>query len=183
MNLRKLYYEFDLFSPQECRDILLFNNDLEFTNYTIKLDNKFVENGSSMKSQNLVENKNTEWIFRKLTEKLNKKLTVKWINNPHGVFRYYEKGDYFLEHTDAVDKIDADPRYFTVTVQLSESNDYTGGEVIIDRQHTIGRKIGTAALWGADIIHEVKDILKGTRNALVFFVSSKHIKILNKPSI
>ena len=136
-----------------------------------------------MKSQNLVENENTEWIFKKLTDKLNNKLTVQWINNPHGVFRYYEKGDYFLEHTDAVDKVDADPRYFTVTVQLSDSDKYTGGEVVVDRKHTVGKKIGTAALWGVDIVHEVKNISKGARNSLVFFVSSKHIKILNRPTI
>ena len=42
MNLRELYLQFNLFTPDECKKILSFNDKLEFTNYTIKLENKFV---------------------------------------------------------------------------------------------------------------------------------------------
>lgn len=176
MNYRDLFIEFDLFSADECKNILPHSNNLEFTNYSIKLKNKFTENGSSMKSQDLVENETTQWIFDKLTKKLTDVINIKWSANPHGVFRNYTKGDFFLEHKDNVDKTGADPRYFTVTVQLSESTGYSGGEVIVDRKHTVSKKIGSATLWGSNVVHEVKNITEGTRNSLVFFVSSKHIK-------
>ena len=57
-----------------------------------------------MKSQDLIDNRDTKWIYDKLADYLTKKLKIEWVENPHAVFRLYEKGDYFLEHTDNVDK-------------------------------------------------------------------------------
>ena len=183
MNLKDLYLSFNLFTPEECIKILSFNDKLEFTNYTIKLENKFIENGSSMKSQDLIDNKDTKWIFDKLTNYISNKLEIDWKENPHGVFRNYEKGDYFLEHKDNVDKTGSDLRFFTVTVQLTPSDKYIGGDVVVDRKNIISRKIGSAALWGSNIIHEVKNIQEGSRNSLVFFISSKHITLKTKTLI
>ena len=47
MNLRELYLEFNLFTPDECKKILSYNDSFEFTNYTIKLGKKFFKNGRS----------------------------------------------------------------------------------------------------------------------------------------
>lgn len=186
MNLRELYLEFNLFTPDECKKILSYNDSFEFTNYTIKLGKKFFKNGSSMKSQDLVDNSDTKWIFNKLANYLTKKLEIEWNTNPHAVFRLYEKGDYFLEHTDNVDKPNERKgiqRFFTVTVQLTTSENYIGGDVVIDRKHIANRKIGSAALWGSNIIHEIKNIQEGFRRSLVFFVSSKNIRITTKTLI
>ena len=183
MNLRDLFLQFNLFTADECKKILSFNDNLEFTNYTIRLENKFVENGSSMKSQDLINNKDTKWIFDKVTNYLSNELDIIWKENPHGVFRYYEKGDYFLEHKDNVDKTGSDPRFFTITTQLTPSDKYIGGDVVVDRKNVIDRKIGSAALWGSNIVHEVKNIQEGSRNSLVFFISSKHITLKTKTLI
>jgi len=95
----------------------------------------------------------------------------------------YTKGDYFLEHKDDVDKTGSDPRFFTVTIQLTPSDKYIGGDVVVDRKNIIDKKIGSAALWGSNIIHEVKNIQEGSRNSLVFFISSKHITLKTKTLI
>lgn len=183
MNLNTVinsYIEFNLFTKKECKKILENINNLQFTNYSIKLGKKFYENGSSMKSQDLVDNINTKWIFDRLKSKLSNEFDIKWILNPHGVFRYYTVGDYFLEHKDNVNKSGADPRYFTVTVQLSEPEEYVGGDVIVEKVNKISKNIGSATLWGSNLIHEVKNIKKGIRNSLVFFISSKHLLFNNK---
>lgn len=180
--LQNIILEYKVFTEDECNRILTFKRDLVDTNYTIKLDGKFYEKGCSMKSQDLLCSEDTEWVFSKIKNLIETKLNVNCVANPHAVFRNYTEGDYFLEHRDNVDKTGADPRYFTVTVQLSDTDDYTGGDVIADRVYTINRHIGSAAIWGSNVIHEVKNISKGVRNSLIFFVSSKHIK-LNKTNL
>ena len=102
------------------------------------------------------------------------------MNNPHGVFRDYKKGDYFLEHNDRVDKVGAEKRYFSATIQLSHPSEYSGGDVIVDRKHTISKEIGSTTLWGTNLVHEVKTITEGSRNSLVFFASESHLKPNNK---
>ena len=180
--IKDLFLEFDLYSAEECTKILVFRKNLVDTNYTIKLEDKFYDKGCSMKSQDLEYNKETKWIFDKLKDYISSSLNVEWLENPHAVFRQYSSGDYFYEHKDNVDKTGADPRYFTVTVQLNNSDEYIGGDVIVDRKNIVDRKIGSAAIWGSNIIHEVKNIDFGIRNSLIFFVSSKHINF-NKKSV
>jgi len=137
--VKNLFLEFDLYSAEECIKILLFRKNLVDTNYTIKLEDKFYDKGCSMKSQDLEYNKETKWIFDKLKDYISSSLNVEWLENPHAVFRQYSSGDYFYEHKDNVDKTGADPRYFTVTVQLNNSDEYIGGDVIVHRKNTVDK--------------------------------------------
>lgn len=174
--IQNTFLEFKLYSDAECDKILEYVENLEDTNYTIKLDNKFYERGCSMKSADLVVNESTQWIFDKVKEKIQNLFEVEWIDNPHAVFRRYVPGDYFLEHKDNVDKTGADRRYFTVTVQLSSYNDYSGATVTVNRNTRISKHRGMAAIWGSNVPHEVSILTTGSRTSLIFFVSSKHIK-------
>ena len=170
------YLEFNLFTEDECKLILQNMNELQFVNFTVKLEDKFYPNGSSMQSQDLSYDESTKWIYDRFTNKVAEQLDVQWMNNPHGVFRNYKVGDYFVEHTDKVDKEGAEMRYFSATIQLSNPSEYSGGELIIDRKHTINKEIGSVTLWGTNLIHEVKTITKGSRNSLVFFAGESHLK-------
>ena len=180
--ISNLYFEFDLYTKQECQTMLWHISNLVQTNYTVKLDGMYHEKGSSMKSQDLVVDKSTKWIFEKVKNYLSKKLDIVWLDDPHAVFRQYGPGDYFLEHRDHIDSKNADQRYFTITVQLSDPSEYTGGTVVVDRTRSVSKTIGSSALWGTNVVHEVKNIERGIRNSLIFFVSSKHIAI-NKTSL
>lgn len=177
VDFKNIFLEFDLFSTDEIEKINLLKDNLIPTNYTVKLDDKFYPVGSSMGSQDLIKTRETDWIYSKVQNSLTKHLNVDWKDSPHGVFREYNKDDFFIEHKDNVDKSGSDPRYFTVTIQLSSPLEYEGGEVIVNRGIEISKNLGTAAIWGSDVIHEVKKILNGSRSSLVFFISSKHINL------
>lgn len=179
------YTQFDLFTTDECKKILDNVSNLRKTNFTIKLSRKFIRKGSSMKSQHLSLEDDTKWIFDRLTKKLSDIFNIEWISTPTCVFRYYTKGDYFLEHKDGVDSGNGHhtPRYFTVSTQLSDTSEYDGGDVIVDRKYVNNKAVGTASLWGSNLIHEVKEVNKGIRYSLVFFVSANHISFKNKSII
>ena len=133
-----------------------------------------------MKSQDLVDNINTKWIFDRLKSKLSNEFDIKWILNTHGVFRYYTVGDYFLEHKDNVNKSGADPRYFTVTVQLSEADEYEGGDLEYwqgGKQPIVAhRGAGSVFIFPSYMMHRVTTVTKGTRKSFVLWVGGTHYR-------
>lgn len=174
--LDNFYFESSLFTKEECNDIIQYITDLQDTVYTVKIDNTFTEKGCSLKSQDLEYNENTNWIFDRVIDVINDQLEVKWIDKPHAIFRNCSNGDFFVKHKDNVDSRVADKRYLTVSIQLSESDDYVGGDVIINDTQKLSRKVGSIFLWGTNVPHEVTPIESGERNSLIFFVSEKHIQ-------
>jgi hypothetical protein len=174
--LDNFYFESSLFTKEECNDIIQYITDLQDTVYTVKIDNIFTEKGCSLKSQDLEYNENTNWIFDRVIDVINDHLEVNWIDKPHAIFRNYSSGDFFVKHKDNVDSRVADKRYLTVSIQLTESDGYVGGDVIINETQKLSREIGSIFLWGTNVPHEVTPIETGIRNSLIFFVSEKHIK-------
>ena len=180
---QNLFLELNLFSKDECNEILKFLQGLEDTTYVVKLGSQSYENGCSMKSADLIQTEETQWIFDKVKNYISSKLNVEFTANPHAVFRRYVEGDYFLEHRDHINKDGADKRYFTVSVQLTPDNEYEGGNVKVNQRTIVNKNLGSAAIWGSNILHEVSILTKGSRTSLIFFVSSKHIKFNNSSLI
>lgn len=61
-------------------------------------------------------------------------------------------------------------RKLSVTVQLSESSEYEGGNTILypgNKPVTLCKDFGSAHVFYSDIVHEVTPVTKGTRNSLV----------------
>ena len=174
--LDNFYFQSSLFSKEECNDIIKYITNLQDTVYTVRIDDSFIEEGCSLKSQDLEYNSETNWIFDRVIDLINNHLEINWIDKPHAIFRNYTSGDFFVKHKDNVDSRVADKRYLTVSIQLSESNDYVGGDVIINESKYLSREIGSIFLWGTNVPHEVTPIEMGIRNSLIFFVSEKHIK-------
>jgi predicted 2-oxoglutarate/Fe(II)-dependent dioxygenase YbiX len=175
--LDTFYFQSPLFTKDECSIIIKYITHLQDTVYTVKIDNAFTKMGCSLKSQHLEHNENTNWIFDRVIDVINEHLEVEWINKPPAIFRNYSSGDFFVMHKDNVDSIVADKRYLTVSIQLSESDDYIGGDVILNDTQKLSREIGSILLWGTNVPHTVTLIKSGERNSLVFFVSEKNIKI------
>jgi predicted 2-oxoglutarate/Fe(II)-dependent dioxygenase YbiX len=175
--LDTFYFQSPLFTKDECSIIIKYITHLQDTVYTVKIDNAFTKMGCSLKSQHLEHNENTNWIFDRVIDVINEHLEVEWINKPPAIFRNYSSGDFFVKHKDNVDSIVADKRYLTVSIQLSESDDYIGGDVILNDTQKLSREIGSILLWGTNVPHTVTLIKSGERNSLVFFVSEKNIKI------
>ena len=177
--LDNFYFESPLFTKDECSIIIKYITHLEDTVYTVKIDNTFTEKGCSLKSQYLEYNENTNWIFDRVIDVINDHLEVEWISKPPAIFRNYSIGDFFVKHKDNVDSIVADKRYLTVSIQLSESDDYIGGDIILNETQNLSREIGSILLWGTNVPHTVTLIKSGERNSLVFFVSEKNVKKQN----
>ena len=85
----------------------------------------------------------------------------------------YHVGGHYKAHTDAAKGVIAGRR-ISVIVQLSDPDDYRGGEVrIIDAEHTIARQRGTATLFPADMLHQVHPVITGRRYALITWIWSR----------
>ena len=80
----------------------------------------------------------------------------------------YQKGDFYKPHTDW------SPFYrerkLSMTVQLSDDQQYGGGEVLLydgPDPWTVTQKRGYATVWPSWTLHEVKPLITGERWALV----------------
>ena len=90
----------------------------------------------------------------------------------------YNEGDSQTWHVDAKPSEDGeDVRKISFTIQLSDYDDYEGGNVqFIDEAgntYNMPRKRGTVALFDSATRHRVNKITKGTRKALVGWALGK----------
>jgi hypothetical protein len=180
--IRYTFLEHNLYTKEECAEILKYKTNVSRTKYSVKLEKDFQEKGGYMMSQDLIPNPDNQWVFDRMKNYVESKYPVKWLEDPHGVFRQYSEGDFFVEHTDHVEwKIGTKKhvRLFAISIQLTPEHNFEGGELILDRKIEANKTLGSIALFGSHVIHEVKPITKGSRNSLIFFVSSKHIKFTN----
>ena len=120
----------------------------------------------------------TDWIFRRLQE-----WAVK-INDHHyrfdlsGIFdklqftEYEAPDSHYTWHED-LDKNSPSTRKLSIVTQLSDPNDYEGGELqfFLSSEITIPRKKGATTFFPPYLQHRVKPITKGKRYSLVVWVN------------
>ena len=88
-------------------------------------------------------------------------------------YKVYNEGDHQSWHTDAkpLDSNDEEVRKISFIVQLSDVDDYEGGNVqFLDgngSRYFIPRRRGMVALFDSETTHRVLRVTKGTRKALV----------------
>ena len=88
----------------------------------------------------------------------------------------YQKGDVFKKHRDNGEGYN--DRYKTLVIQLSNSEDYKGGDLLIynnikqNESYTkANRDIGTCIMFASNISHEVTPIEEGIRYSLVIWLT------------
>ena len=90
----------------------------------------------------------------------------------------YEKGGKFERHQD-IGK-GTEWRYKTLIVQLSNENDYEGGDLSIwdknNNEIKIGKQKGTAVLFDASSYHQLHPIISGTRHSIVSWMHGDTFK-------
>ena len=82
-------------------------------------------------------------------------------------FATYTKGDFYGLHKDADE---TNNRVLSITVQLSKSSDYKGGDVVFSNypaRNFMERKQGTVIIFPSNLYHEVEPVIKGKRYSLV----------------
>jgi Rps23 Pro-64 3,4-dihydroxylase Tpa1-like proline 4-hydroxylase len=100
-----------------------------------------------------------------LTHALKIKSDISYIE-PYEI-KMYNEGDYFDSHNDGCVTNDLlEERKVILIIQLSEADDYTGGDLYIGNQH-ISREFGSAVFFSANYPHYVTKITKGNRVCLV----------------
>ena len=121
----------------------------------------------------------TEFIFRKLSNAINK------LNSTYFDYALTSREDLqfseydasyegmYRNHTD--DGFEADGRKFSFSFQLSDPNDYDGGDLLMYRfklnnPHVVKRERGFLAAFNSSTIHEVTPVTRGTRYSLVGWV-------------
>jgi|14BtaG_2_1085337.scaffolds.fasta_scaffold59001_2 hypothetical protein len=84
----------------------------------------------------------------------------------------YDKGDYFAKHSDGQgnDKEGYGLRIYSGGIELSNKNDYDGGNYILNGVDSKSKQ-GHLFLHKPDEVHEITKVKRGTRYSLHFCIS------------
>jgi len=160
-----------VFTPEECEYIKSFydteseHSSDEIQKYgdvTIKFSNSSTKYTSTQ----------NEELIKFLESKLNQ-YGVKSI--PLVKFMRYQKGDKLARHTD-FSKYGVDIIYKTYLVQLSDSNDYEGGDLIVGKE-IASREQGSLSIINPTTPHEVTKVISGERLSMVLFLREANLNI------
>jgi len=177
-NFSEFVYYQGLFLPHELDRILNFWDTDKTIRATVDGDQKYrddLRKSSVMFIDNVKEN---EWIYSKLAS-----LAINCNNERYGFdllgfhqelqLTRYSEGDFFEWHLDfGAGGISA--RKLSMTIQLSEPDEYEGGDLqFMINQNIVNapRKKGTIIIFPSFIIHRVTPITKGVRQSIVGWVS------------
>ena len=179
-----IFKESVIFTKEEVNSILSYMDDEEDISFTIKYNGILYKNGSKGTSKRLDFTEENEWIFEKIkkwTSELNMGLI--WKSKPYATFRRYRVGDFFIKHTDDLNSDSVAKkrgvRVLTIGIQLSDVNEYYGGDFLIwdnETEISVDKKIGNIVMYSTNVPHEVKEITKGIRTSLILFATDNNVK-------
>ena len=90
----------------------------------------------------------------------------------------YNKGHFFKRHQDRIsDNPIKSKRIQTLIIQLSDGNDYTGGDLVVECD-IADRIKGNLILFDSNKWHELTELISGTRYCLVTWITPKDYKSL-----
>ena len=81
----------------------------------------------------------------------------------------YSEGGFFKRHKDGP------KRYKTLIIQLSDENDYTGGELYVEDQPT-SKKQGSLIIFDSNTYHQLHEVTSGKRYVLVVWLLKEHFE-------
>jgi PKHD-type hydroxylase len=134
-------------------------------------------------------NPDTNWLYKKLILQIHKvnqenfDCILKFVED----FQFTEYNEnqqgFYSKHDDCGNnaklKNFVDIRKLSFSIQLSNPDDYTGGELIFykdNEEFSAPKTKGTIIFFQSNILHEVKPVKKGTRYALVSWVQGPNLR-------
>jgi PKHD-type hydroxylase len=87
--------------------------------------------------------------------------------------KYVAPGQHYKKHVDILARSNGGQRKISFTVQLSDSADYDGGDLIphvTEETSTVSKEKGTIHLFPSYMMHEVTPVTRGVRYSLVGWV-------------
>jgi hypothetical protein len=85
---------------------------------------------------------------------------------PYEIKIYVENDKFQRHHDSCVNAANLTNRKINLSLQLSNSEDYDGGDLLID-DYVSSREFGTGIFFPADVFHEVTPITRGARVTLI----------------
>ena len=122
----------------------------------------------------------SSWIHRCLNELISKNLGSGYYLVERVTVLKYELGDFFLNHTDGPSNTKRNPslpNHFYGGVELSERNEYEGGEFFINDK-IVDFKKGRMFTHGFSDSHGVNMVTSGTRWSIHFLINNKQTQLI-----
>lgn len=107
-------------------------------------------------------------IYDLLLSKL-KQFNIEDLNNAFISYVRYFEGGFFVRHVDGPERI------ATVIIQLSDSEEYSGGNLIV-KDTVVGREKGNTVIFNTQVPHELTEVFSGIRNALVIWIEKNSLR-------
>lgn len=183
-NINLYAYWDNLFTKEECEEIIKIAKNKGLKKGQTGRKNENTTNSNIRLSDIcwLYNSDNVEWVLRRLTDiimDLNKRYFEFDIFGMEGLqfSSYKAPSDKFGRHTDR--SFNFPIRKLSVSVQLSDPNDYEGGDLILyetEKGTKMKKKQGDLIIFPSFVLHEVTPVTKGERNSLVSWVTGKQFK-------
>jgi len=172
------------FTKEECDTIInLFKDSVNKAR--IENPNKLLETRDSNVFFIDSDDEKNQWIFQRLTSiiiKMNEQFFNFDIDRIESVqFSEYDASynGFYKSHIDMVYGQSSTFRKLSFSVQLTESDDYSGGDLKLHTSYNPGtakRTKGTLSIFPSYLLHEVTPVMDGTRYALVGWVLGNRFK-------
>lgn len=190
-------YAANVFCPDDCKKIIEIGNAKAKEEATVLNSQGTIVDGVGDKTYDNVLNNNIRknnvawlnnkddihWVYRKLTDAiqdLNRQFfgfDLYGFTEDLQFTEYNRIGDHYDYHTDNM--YFGLVRKLSVSVQLSDPNDYDGGDLLINtggEPQKMKREQGTITVFPSYNLHKVTPIERGTRYSLVGWVSGPNFK-------
>ena len=174
----------EIFTPAQCKTIIQIGKNAILDKAVIggASGPKYDETCRKSRTSWLSPADGNEWIFQKLTD------TAMTLNDRFFKFDLlgFAEGIQFTEYESPGGKYDPHVdcmyngkiRKLSISVQLSDENEYEGGDVICNygNEMVMPRTQGTALAFPSYALHGVKPVTKGTRYSLVAWITGPQFK-------
>jgi PKHD-type hydroxylase len=177
------YYSFDsAFSEQELEWI----NNLQNL-YNFEIASTIAGDTTEFRKSKikwLQHDSKSAWVYDRIRDLSVQANDAIWKFNLHSIIdsiqytEYYEGGGHYNWHTD-IGPGSINHRKISVTIQLSDPNEYEGGDLEIwsgGNFQTMPKQKGEAVLFPSFLLHRVTPVTKGVRKSLVLWVGGSPYK-------
>ena len=182
VNFTDYYWFKEAFNKEELTRIEDMTKEIEFEDaVTGEGDDAKVSDYRKSRIKWCPQNAEWGWVYRKLHDMIVEANDIMWkfdlshMSEKIQYTEYYGNNEGGYEwHMDCGVDIQ-NQRKISVTVQLSDSSEYEGGdlEFNIGRELTAQRGIGTAVIFPSFYLHRVTPVTKGVRKSFVLWVGGE----------
>ncbi len=185
VNFTDYYWYKNAFSDDELQRIEKMTNEIPFVDaQTGEGEASGKTNYRKSRIKWCPQNKEWGWVYEKLHDYIVQANDIMWkfdlstMNEEIQYTEYYGNNEGGYEwHMDCGIEIQSQ-RKVSVTVQLSDSNEYEGGDLQfnIGREMTAHREKGAAIIFPSFYLHRVTPVTSGTRKSFVLWVGGEPYK-------